>query len=161
MSKNPKKKLLRLNKSATNICYHIIWTTKYRKSLLTSAIRIELKEIIDYKCKQLNIALKAIEIMIDHIHIFIQATPLIAISTIIKHLKGYSSYKLRGMFIDLRSYRHLWTPSYYCETIGHINQATIIKYINNQTIKFVIIKLRACLILFGIICYCIKKYLRK
>ena len=134
MSKNPKKTLLRMNSSATNICYHIMWITKYRKSLLTDNIQIELKSIVGQKCNQLNITMKAIEIMPNHIHIFIQSNPLISVSFIVNQLKGYSSYKLRKKFASLLKYKHLWTPSYYCETIGHINQATIIKYIENQKI---------------------------
>ena len=132
MSKNPKKNMLRMNSSATNICYHIMWITKYRKSLLTNNIQTELKSIPSQKCDQLNITMRAIEIMPNHVHIFIHSNPLISVSFIVNQLKGCSSYKLRRLFIDLQKYKHLWTPSYYCETIGHINQATIIKYINNQ-----------------------------
>ena len=76
--------------------------------------------------------MKAIEIMPDHVHLFIQAPPLLSVSVIVKNLKGFSSYKLRRSFIELTKYKHLWTPSYYCETIGHITHDTIIKYINNQ-----------------------------
>lgn len=134
MSKNPKKKLLRMNKSATNICYHIVWTTKYRKKLLSDDIQISLKNILYDKCNQLSIKLKAIEIMSDHVHLFIQTTPLLSISFILKQLKGFSSHELRKSFVELCKYKHLWTRSYYCETIGHINEATIIKYINDQKI---------------------------
>lgn len=132
MRKNPKKNLLRMNKSVTNICYHIVWTTKYRKQLLTDNIQVYLKNILHDKCKELSINLKAIEIMPDHVHLFIQSTPLISVSFILKQLKGFSSHELRKSFIELRRYKHLWTNSYYCETIGHINQDTIIKYIKNQ-----------------------------
>jgi len=132
MRKNPKKNLRRSNTSATNICYHIIWTTKYRKPLLTDVIQLKLKEFLKIKCDQLQIVLKALEIMSNHIHIFIQSSPLLSVSFIVKHLKGFTSFKLRKSFVELNLYKHLWTPSYYCESIGHINQATVIKYINDQ-----------------------------
>ena len=54
------------------------------------------------------------------------------ISKIVNVLKGYSSYALRKKYKTLAVCKSLWTNSYFCESIGHINQATIIKYIENQ-----------------------------
>lgn len=71
--------------------------------------------------------------MPDHVHLFIKCTPNHKISDIVKQLKGYSSYVLRKAFPIYRTkYKSLWAPSYYCETIGHISENTIKKYINDQ-----------------------------
>ncbi len=73
-----------------------------------------------------------IDIMPDHIHIFIKCyINTISISKIVQYLKGYSSFMLRKRFPFLKKYKALWTPSYYYETIGHISQKTIKRYINN------------------------------
>lgn len=56
-----------------------------------------------------------------------------SISNIVQLLKGYSSRILRQEFQHLTEYvKHLWASGYFCETIGTINQETIIKYIENQ-----------------------------
>lgn len=129
---NAPKKLNRSLSFVTNISYHIIWIPKYRKKLLVDAVEIKLKKLLYSKAVQLNVVIKAIECMPDHIHIFLCSNPKFSISYIVKILKGYTSYYLRKEFLILKKYKSLWTPSYYCETIGHINEKTIIKYINDQ-----------------------------
>jgi putative transposase len=115
-----------------NISYHIVWIPKYRRKILINNVEKRLKELLILKANQLNINIKAIECMPDHIHLFIKASPSIPVIKIIKHLKGYSSKILRAEFSELCKMRSLWTPSYFCESIGNINEKTIIKYINNQ-----------------------------
>ena len=115
-----------------NINYHIIWSTKYRKKLLNKLIEIELKNILKNKSKNLGIIIKAFEIMPDHVHIFVSCTPIHSIVNIVKQLKGYSSFYLRKKFTNLQKLKSLWTHSYFCESIGCINEKTIIKYIKNQ-----------------------------
>ena len=65
--------------------------------------------------------------MLDHIHLFVKGNLKISASTIVKQLKGYSSYMLRKEFIWLKKYKSLWTHSYYCETIGHISEVAVKK----------------------------------
>ncbi len=115
-----------------NISYHIVWIPKHRKHIINSTIEIRLKEIILKKATQIGIIIAAIECMPDHIHIFVKSRPSIDVSYIVKMLKGYSSYILRKEFIHLKKYKALWTPSYFCESIGYISENTIIQYINNQ-----------------------------
>jgi putative transposase len=116
-----------------NVSYHIVWIPKYRKHILKNEIRQELIKCLEEKANQLKISLEAYEIMSDHVHLFIKSNPNITISEIVKHLKGYSSYILRKKFKELKKYKSLWTPSYYCETIGLISESTIRKYIEMQT----------------------------
>lgn len=73
------------------------------------------------------------EIMPDHIHIFIKATPSDSISHIVSQLKGYTSFVLRNEFETIRKrLPSLWTRSFYVETIGHISESVIKKYIDDQ-----------------------------
>jgi putative transposase len=76
------------------------------------------------------------EVMPDHVHIFIKATPNDSPVFIISQLKGFSSFTLRNEFRWLKSrLPTLWTRSYYVETVGHISEATIKKYIEDQKTK--------------------------
>ena len=70
--------------------------------------------------------------MVDHVHLFVKGNLTTSAAIIVKQLKGYSSYMLRKEFIRLKKYKSLWTHSYYCETIGHISEATVNKYIETQ-----------------------------
>ena len=75
------------------------------------------------------------EVMPDHVHLFIVANPNMNIGTIVKYLKGYSSYHLRQAFAYLRKYSSLWTRSYFAESVGHISEKTVVKYIASQKSK--------------------------
>lgn len=124
----------RKNGCVFNVSYHIIFVPKYRKSLLVGMFEEIIRNTILDKAEQLNVQVVTYEIMPDHIHLFIKADPFTSISTIVQQLKGYSSYQLRREVPYLRRYKAFWSPSYYCETIGHISESTIKKYIADQKV---------------------------
>lgn len=127
------KKLVHNNKSVVNINYHIIWCPKYRRNVLIDGIDVRLKEILPGLAAELECFIESMEVMPDHVHIFIKATPLIPVHLIVKKLKARSSRILRHDFPQLKSRLNtLWTRSYYCESIGCISEETIRKYIENQ-----------------------------
>jgi len=116
--------------SVYNLGYHIIWCPKYRRKVLTEKIQERLKELLLLKAKDLDIE---IETMTDHVHLFIKAKPVDAPHFVVGQLKGYTSRHLRQEFPSLRSrLPTLWTRSYYVESVGHISEKNIKKYIENQ-----------------------------
>ena len=119
-----------------NVGYHIIWCPKYRRKVLIGGVENRLKELIlDISIKN-KWTIKSIEVMPDHVHIFIRATPSDSIGHIVSQIKGYTSFILRKEFPKLKSrLPTLWTRSYYVETIGHISEKTIKKYIDEQKNK--------------------------
>ena len=119
-----------------NLSYHIIWCPKYRRKVLVGDIEIRLKELLIEKSKENGWEIKKMEVMPDHVHIFIMTTPSDAPAHIASQLKGYTSFKLREEFPHLKKrIPTLWTRSYYVESIGHISEKTIIKYIEDQKTK--------------------------
>ena len=114
------------------IAYHITWIPKYRRKILKGPNAEYCKELIINKSLELNINLCEIEVMPDHIHIFIKVKASVAVSKIIGILKGYISFMLRKKYSKCRYAAHLWTCSYFCESIGKVNEKTIRKYIQNQ-----------------------------
>ena len=116
--------------------FHIIFCPKYRKSILIGDIEKRLKEILYEEATKINVEIKALEIMPDHVHIFIELDPRIPLQKIIKQFKGVSSYKIRKEYPYLKSKMpSLWSESYFSCSIGHINEDTIAKYIENQKKK--------------------------
>lgn len=119
-----------------NCSYHFIWCPKYRRKVLIDGIDIRLKQLLLEKAEGHGWIIENMEVMPDHVHIFIKATTVDAPVYIVSQLKGYSSFMLRNEYQKLKSkLPTLWTRSYYCETIGHISEATIKKYINDQKNK--------------------------
>ena len=87
------------------------------------------------KASDLGITIQTMEVMPDHVHLFIVATPTTPIEWIVKQLKGYSSYNLRRRFAYLRKYPSLRTRSYFAESVGHISEKSVVKYIESQKSK--------------------------
>lgn len=77
----------------------------------------------------------ALEVMPDHIHIFISAPPFQAPTDIVKILKGVTARQLFIEFPELKKKLwkgSIWSPSYYVGTAGAVSAETIKKYIEGQ-----------------------------
>ena len=85
-----------------NINYHIIWIPKYRKKLLYGEVKRVLDTIIRGQCEDMGVDVLALEIMPDHIHLFVGAKPTVTPFMIIHKLKGNTSIQLRRVFPELR-----------------------------------------------------------
>ncbi len=121
-----------------NIGYHIVWSVKYRKQILTVKIEESLKKIFMEIAKEKGFVLKEMEFDQDHVHVFVSAKPKVAPTYIYKMLKGISARRLFIKHPELKNKLwggHLWNSSTYIETIGHISEATIVKYIQDQKTK--------------------------
>ena len=122
--------------STYNVGYHIVFCTKYRYNLLRYSAAERLKTFLLQSASNLGITIQTMEVMPDHVHLFIVARPNVSIAHIVCILKGYSSYFMRKEFAYLRRYPSLWTRSYFVETVGHISEKTVVHYIENQKTKF-------------------------
>ncbi len=127
------KKLNRDSSAVYNVSYHVIFCPKYRKKVLVNKVDARLKHLLKEKAKEHGLAIEKMEVMPDHVHVFVRGNPRISIHSIISKMKGYSAFMLRKEFPYLKSKMPcMWTRSYYVETIGNISEATIKKYIENQ-----------------------------
>ncbi|AGL00300.1 IS200/IS605 family transposase [Desulfoscipio gibsoniae] len=118
-----------------NINYHFVWSTKYRKKALTPPIEETLKAVIIDLCEGHGYELITMEVMPDHVHIFLSAPPKIAPAVIAKILKGASARMLFTQRPELKKKLwggHLWNPSYYVGTAGDMSKETIQRYIETQ-----------------------------
>ncbi len=121
------------NKAIYNIAYHLIWCPKYRRKVLIDKKEVRLKELLLKKSEEMQIIIEKMEVMPDHIHLFVKASPTDSPHYIVQQLKGYTSRMMRLEFQDLRSrLPTLWTRSYYYESVGHLSEETIKRYIEEQ-----------------------------
>ena len=116
-----------------NLGYHIVFCPKYRRKVLVDGIDTRLEELFLEKAEELGISIEKMEVMPDHVHLFIKSKPTYAVHFVVNQLKGYSSVKLREEFPTLKSrLPTLWTRSYFVESVGHISVPTVVRYIENQ-----------------------------
>ena len=112
---------------------HIIWCPKYRRPVLTGNIETRLSGLLYDKAAELEMTIYSLEIMPDHVHMFIEFDPRRGVAEIVNRFKGYTSRILRQEFSSLRSrLPTLWSRSYYAGTVGYVSETAIKKYIADQ-----------------------------
>ncbi len=113
--------------------YHLVFCPKYRKSVLVGAVEARLKALLYAKAEERKVTLHTLEVMPDHVHMFVESDPGMAPATLAAQCKGYTSRVLRQEFRHLRSQLpSLWSRSYYIGSIGHVSEATVRRYIEHQ-----------------------------
>ncbi len=115
--------------SRYHIFYHIVWIPKYRKCVLTKEVAERLTEIFNKIKKEKGMEIHGLEIMPDHIHLFVSSPPQYSPSLIVNWFKGISAriYNHRHKGNRIR-----WTNAYYVGTAGTVSKETIQKYIGEQ-----------------------------
>ncbi|PWC61026.1 transposase [Azospirillum sp. TSH7] len=113
--------------------YHIVWCPKYRRPVLTPPIDGRLKDVLGEVASEYDMTFHTIDIMPDHVHVFVEADPTLGVAEIVNRLKGKSSRVLRQEFPALRSrLPTLWSRSYFAATVGSVSEETIRRYIEDQ-----------------------------
>jgi len=113
--------------------YHLVWCSKYRRKVLTNAVAEDLKNVLYEKAAQIGAQIEALEIMPDHVHLFVSADPTAAPQYLANQFKGYTSRVLREKHPHLKSrLPSLWSRSYYVGSIGHVSEETVRRYIEAQ-----------------------------
>ena len=119
--------------SVFNLHLHLVWCPKYRKPVLVDAIETRLKELLYEKAVALNVEIEGLEVMPDHVHLFVAVPPTDAPQHFANQFKGYTSRVLRQEFEHLRTQLPcLWSRSYYVGSAGHVSADVIKKYIEEQ-----------------------------
>lgn len=101
--------------------YHIVWATKYRKSIFIGEIETDIRNYLLETLKSLDMNIIAMEIMPDHIHLLVDCKPQLRLSDAVKVLKGNTA---RWLFLNHPEIKkklwggHLWNPSYFVATVS-------------------------------------------
>ena len=89
-----------------NLNYHIVLVTKYRNKVLTGDIERFVKEQVPLICAQYEWETLALEVMPEHVHLFVSAGPLTAPNTIAKTVKSILVVAVFRQFPTLKARRH-------------------------------------------------------
>ncbi len=121
-------------RAATYACeYHIIWCTKYRRSVLSSEIQERFKELVIASEEKHGFKVRALETMTEDIHLLISIPPTLAVGVMIGKLKGMTAKVLRKAFPHLKSrLPNLWTRSYFVASTGSVTRQVLKQYVENQ-----------------------------
>lgn len=93
------------------------------RRVLTNAIAKTAKAALRDICAGQGYEVRTIEVMPDHVHLFISVEPKVPLTVAAKSLKGGSARTIFARDPELRKRPgggHLWNPSYFVGTAGDI-----------------------------------------
>ena len=128
--------ILRAEHHLYRLQYHLVWTPKYRHPVFTEPYRSTLLSILRKAAYDYDIDIQELEIPPDHIHALISLPPPMSISECMRILKSISAREFFRQYPAIKDTYFwggkLYSPSYYVETIGRVNEKAITAYIQNQ-----------------------------
>ncbi len=120
----------------SNLHAHLVFVTKYRKTMFTRPMLLRMKEIFRGVCDDFECQLIEFDGEKDHVHLMVHYPPKIPLSKLVNSLKGVSSRHLRREFssrIEKFYWKGvLWSPSYFASSCGGAPIQVVKQYIQNQ-----------------------------
>jgi len=116
--------------------YHFVWVPKYRKLILRGAVADSLKEIFQGIAERYEFEIDTVEVMPDHIHLFVLTPPKYSPSGAVQIFKSVSAWELFRNDRELREELwggELWGDGYLVRSVGDEVTAEVIRrYIKLQ-----------------------------
>jgi putative transposase len=122
--------------SVSALYAHLVFVTKYRRPILSAAMLDFCEHTMRGVCSDLGAELVEFNGEPDHAHLLVTYPPSLAISTLVRRLKGRASYAVpreyTGTCVRARMRSHLWSPSYFAASAGGAPLSVIKRYVDNQ-----------------------------
>lgn len=114
---------------------HLIFVTKYRRSVFDADALNRLERHFDRILKDFGAALMEFNGERDHVHLLVEYPPSVSVSALVRSLKGVSSRMLRQERPDISHHylgNQLWSPSYFAASCGGAPLEIIMQYVEQQ-----------------------------
>ena len=116
--------------------YHFVWTLKYRKKLLIGEVAEAVREIVQSVAEAYGMEIDTMEVMEDHVHVFLSAPPRYSPARVMQIMKSISAREIFARFPWLRRKLwggEFWGDGYFVRSIGdQVTSEIIRRYIRYQ-----------------------------
>ena len=116
--------------------YHFVWTPKYRKGLLTGEVAEAVREIVQSVAEAYDMEIDTMEVMEDHVHVFLSAPPRYSPARVMQIMKSISAREIFARFPWVRRKLwggEFWGDGYFVRSIGdQVTSEIIRRYIRYQ-----------------------------
>jgi putative transposase len=113
--------------------FHLVWKPKYSWDVFKFPwVRNDCEAIIREAALRYKLEIYELEVMPDHVHLFVEIPPTMSVCQALNLVKGYSSFKLFRKHTWLRRYfrkGHLWSPGKFFRSVGNVTAEAIKNYI--------------------------------
>ncbi|MBN6051356.1 IS200/IS605 family transposase [Nonomuraea sp. RK-328] len=111
----------------------VVWCPRYRRPILGGRVKTRLEKVIRAKADEHGWEIVALEVMPDHVHLFVKPHPKHSPPYVTNQFKGFTSHHLRAEFAHLRSQLPiLWSRSYFVATVGAVSADSAQRYIETH-----------------------------
>jgi putative transposase len=118
--------------SVSLLNYHFVWIPRRRRRVLIGPVAERLTLLIQEIAAALDCTVVALEVMPDHVHLFLNCPPTLAPDQLMFRIKGRAAHALRKEFPALLTLPSMWTRSYFVSSAGNVSSETIRRYIAEQ-----------------------------
>jgi len=119
-----------MGQSYTNLIYHIVFSTKDRRSVITGDIQSRLYNYIGGTIRKQGGISLAINGVSDHVHVLVKLRQDKAVSDVLRDLKANASGWMHDVFPALRDFS--WQRGYGAFTVSASQVEKVTEYIANQ-----------------------------
>lgn len=126
---------IRKRHSVTLLYVHLVFTTKYRRNVLTGRHIEDLSWAFKHVCDKHGCELEQFDGERNHVHLLVKYPPRISVSWLANQLKSTGSCRLRGLHPDMRMLSKssaLWSRSYFACSAGGAPIEVLRQYIEQQ-----------------------------
>ena len=114
----------------TNLLFHIVYSTKYRKPMIQSAWEDELYGNVGGILRGHKGTLLSMGGNEDHVHLLAKLSPTIAVSDMLRLIKSNSSKMVNETFRPAAAFE--WQPGYAAFSVSESQFDRVRQYIRNQ-----------------------------
>tara|TARA_Y100000310_G_scaffold259806_1_gene268592 strand:+ start:473 stop:934 length:462 start_codon:yes stop_codon:yes gene_type:complete len=120
--------------------YHLVWRPKYNLKIFRDRFpRRVCEEALKTVVEKWRIRIYEMEVMVDHIHLFVEIPPTMTVSFALQLLKGGSAriilkrcYVWGHILSQGHKKRHLWSPGKFFRSVGSVTAEVVENYIKNS-----------------------------
>ena len=115
---------------------HLVWCTKYRRSVLVQDVGHRFRELAKQVCSDMGVEILSGVVAKDHVHMLVSMPPQVSLSKLVQKVKGKSSYKLQREFKSLRKEywgQRMWARGYFGCSTGNVSDEMVKAYIEGHT----------------------------
>jgi putative transposase len=115
--------------------YHLVWSTKYRYKLLRGDMQLRVRDIVRQVCAENGVEILKGVVSSDHVHVFVSIPPKLAVSDLMRRIKGRTAFKLFREFPKLKKRYwgcHFWGRGYFSTTNGAITEDVVLQYLERH-----------------------------
>ena len=121
--------------TVSRLTVHLVWVTKYRYHVLEGEIKVRCRDLLRQVCEAEDVRILKGVVSKDHVHMHVEYPPKLAISDLMKRLKGRSSRLLQQEYPHLQKRywgRHFWATGYGAWSTGNITDEMVQEYLEHH-----------------------------